>query len=50
MIEEEVPREGVRSRQRYVSARSFGGKSYLWRRTERTVGRGEGSSGAVNRK
>jgi len=45
IFEEEVPREGVRLCQRYVMARWFNGETFVWRRTERATGRGEGSSG-----
>lgn len=43
--EEEVPREGVHLREAHMMARWFGGSTVTWRRIERTVGRGEGSSG-----
>lgn len=43
--EEEVSRAGVRLREADMLARWIGGTTATWRRIERTVGRGEGSSG-----
>jgi hypothetical protein len=43
--DEEVSRAGVRLREADVLARWFGGTSWRWRRVERAMGRGEGSSG-----
>lgn len=43
--EEEVPRAGTVVTLRFQRARWYGGRTALWLGVERTVGRGEGSSG-----
>jgi len=45
IFEEEVPREGVRLTRADVVTRWLNGSTVVWRRHERAVGRGEGSSG-----
>jgi hypothetical protein len=45
VFEEEVPREGVRISRVPALCRSVDGRTYLWTRRRRTIGRGEQSSG-----
>ena len=45
VFEEEAPREGVRISRVPALCRSVDGRTYLWTRRRRTIGRGEQSSG-----
>jgi hypothetical protein len=45
LLEEEVPREGVKVRRLVVRTRWIGGKSYLWVERRRSFGTGESQSG-----